>query len=148
MLTEPKLPVSEAVAPRCTWEKGTTAQSPFRCSDVLPRIPCRIVFPRIPCRETASLDPTRVPTQGESNTVRVALHILICEVAQCAWRKTKPTTPLGVGSPSDPCIYCYSHLDSSSGARRLLGTRATEEQLGMITAKHTRCDVMKCPLTE
>ena len=32
----PKLPVPEAVAPRYAWEKETTAQSPFRCSDVLP----------------------------------------------------------------------------------------------------------------
>ena len=32
----PKLPVSEAVAPRYAWGTGTTAQSPFRCSDVLP----------------------------------------------------------------------------------------------------------------
>ena len=29
-------PKSEAVAPRYTWEEGTTAQSPSRCSDVLP----------------------------------------------------------------------------------------------------------------
>ena len=32
----PALPKSEAVAPRCSWETGTTAESPFRCSDVLP----------------------------------------------------------------------------------------------------------------
>ena len=31
----PKQPVSEAVAPRYAWETGTTAQSPFQCSDVL-----------------------------------------------------------------------------------------------------------------
>ena len=30
------MPKSEAVAPRYSWESGTTAQSPFRCSDVLP----------------------------------------------------------------------------------------------------------------
>ena len=29
-------PKSEAVAPRYTWEEGTTAQSPSRCSDVFP----------------------------------------------------------------------------------------------------------------
>ena len=32
----PQLPKSEAVAPRYTWETGTTAQSPSRCSDMLP----------------------------------------------------------------------------------------------------------------
>ena len=32
----PTLPKSEAVAPRYTWEAGTTAQSPSRSSDVLP----------------------------------------------------------------------------------------------------------------
>ena len=63
------------------------------------------------------------------------------------WRKTKPTTPLGVGSPSDPKKFCCSHLGSSSGPRRLLGTRATEEQLEMITAEHARCDG-QCPLIE
>ena len=40
MLTQcshsPTLPKSEAVVPRYAWETGTTAQSPFRCSDVLP----------------------------------------------------------------------------------------------------------------
>ena len=35
-MLSPKLPVSEAVVPRYSWETGTTAQSPFRCSDVLP----------------------------------------------------------------------------------------------------------------
>ena len=32
----PTQPKSEAVAPRYSWETGTTAQSPSRCSDVLP----------------------------------------------------------------------------------------------------------------
>ena len=32
----PKLPKSEAVVPRYTWETGTTAQSPSRCPDVRP----------------------------------------------------------------------------------------------------------------
>ena len=33
-------------------------------------------------REKASPDPTRVLTEGEGRTVRVALHMLICEVAK------------------------------------------------------------------
>ena len=32
----PSLPKSEAVAPKYSWETGTTAQSPSLCSDVLP----------------------------------------------------------------------------------------------------------------
>ena len=98
-------------------------------------------------RETASLDPTRVPTEGVSRTRKWPFTRRHCEVAHNTWRKTKPTTPFGVGSPSDQYNYSCSHLGSSSGPRRLLDTRATEEQQEMITAEHTRCDG-KYPLIE
>ena len=68
----PTLPKSEAVAPRYSWETGTTAQSPSRCSDVLPRIPRRMfshAYQRTD-KEPASPDPTRVLTGGESDIVK------------------------------------------------------------------------------
>ena len=63
------------------------------------------------------------------------------------WRKTKPTTLLGVGSPSDPSNYSRSHLGSGSGPPATAENAGNEEQLEMITAKHEKCDG-KCPLTE
>ena len=65
----PTLPKSEAVAPRCSWDKETTAQSPTRCSDVLPRIPRRMFsHEHQPTdRKPASTDPTRVLTESESD---------------------------------------------------------------------------------
>ena len=44
----PKLPKSEAVAPRYTWETGTTAQSPSQCSSGKLRIRPSQVHPAVP----------------------------------------------------------------------------------------------------
>ena len=95
----PQLPVSEAVAPRYTWE----TEPPRRARSCAPTCSHESLVGlfshahQSTGRETASLDPTRVATEGERRTGRVALHIH-CEVAHNTWRKTKPTTP--VGSPT------------------------------------------------
>ena len=71
----PKLPVSEAVAPRYTWESGTTAQSPFRCSDVLPPS-------RMSSANTVSSTETMIPKSVE-------MHRTVVSVVKIARRKSR-----------------------------------------------------------
>ena len=66
--------------------------------------------------------------------VRASKHPCLCPspasnlgALDITWRKTKPTTPLGVGSPSDPYKHYRSHFGSSSGPQH----HACDSQTGI-----------------
>ena len=101
----PTLPKSEAVAPRYSWETGTTAQSPYRCSDVLP--PSRMSSANDVLTQGPSLRPSSAAEREGETPGKLGIRPSKAHPA-VPW-KARHSFPYGqtMGKTSKRCIWLH-----------------------------------------
>ena len=109
----------------------------LRRAPMNPSSDCSPTHTNHPAGRTASRDPTRVPTGGESSHGKGGpSHVDMVKWHTNTWRKTKPTTPLGVESPSDPYEIAVAIVAQASGTGDCWARGDLKNSWKLITAEN------------